>query len=1125
MCTFYTKHTKKVLKWHKKRKYEENHKKFYYFYLGVRSSVSEYPYISGNYSTILNFRMKTNLFFKYGLVLMLGFLLIRHDTFAQARTITGTVTDAADGSPLPGVTVVVKGGNTAAQTNAVGEYSIAVSGTNPVLIFSFVGMITQEVAAGSRSQVDVELKTDQAALDEVVVIGYGTARKKDLTGAVSIIKVSELVEQPNSNVANQLQGRASGITVLGSGQPGTAPQIRIRGINSFGNNAPLFVVDGMPTQDINYLNPNDIESMQVLKDAGTASIYGSRAANGVVVITTKKGKGKVRVAYDTYMGVQSVAKGNVYNLLNSQEMADLKWQMYKNMNLPLSDAQYGTGSSPVLPNYIIPTGASSVDESLYNVNPNYTNTGDPGGFYRIVKANKEGTDWFHEVFKDAPMQSHNLSVSGGGQQGSYLFSLNYFDQVGNLLNTYLKRYTLRSNSQYNVSKRIRVGENLAVAFMDNPTSGILEEGSAIGMSYRQQPIIPVYDINGNFAGSFASGMGNARNPVAIRERAANNKWLNAQVFGNVFLEADVLNNLVFRTNFGGAFVNSFGSSFAYPEYENAENNTTNSYFESSSQGFGWTWSNTLTYDFKLNADHIFRVLAGMESNYSRSRYMEARTLGYFSFDPDYVTLGTGSGTQTNWDSRGEEALFSYFGRVDYTAFDKYVLSATVRRDGSSKFVQNFGVFPAFSAAWKLKQEDFLQYVPWLSDLKLRAGWGIMGNQFNVSQANQFTTYGQSRAAAFYDINGTGNGTVMGFIRTRIGNPNAKWEEVENTNIGFDAGLFNDALVINFDWYKKQTNGMLYSPDMPATVGQGTRPSVNIGSMKNQGIDMTVYGEKQVNRDLNLNATLTFTTYNNKIIKISDGADYFDQEGRRFNGSSIVRNQVDHPVGSFFGYQIEGFWNSQGEIDAANAKAPGDEYQPTAAVGRFRYKDVNGDNQITADDRTHLGNPSPDFSYGLNLGAKYKAFDVSIFLYGVKGNSIWNQVKWWTDFYSSFQGVKSKTALYDSWTPTNQNATAPIQENTGYFSTSEVPNSYYIEDGSYLRAKNAQIGYRLPSNALSKLKIESARIYLQAANLFTITKYTGPDPEVGQVQGSTAFGLDEGTYPNTKQFLIGLNLSF
>lgn len=1071
--------------------------------------------------------MKTSLSFKYGLFLFLGLLFLHIDTWAQSKTIKGKVTDASDNSALPGVTVQIKGTNTAAQTDVNGEYSLSVPGNSSVLVFSFVGMVSQEVTVGSRSQIDVALASDQAALDEVVVIGYGTARKKDLTGAVSVVKVSELVEQPNSNLSNQLQGRASGITVLGTGQPGTAPQIRIRGINSFGNNTPLFIVDGMPTQDINNLNPNDVETMQVLKDAASASIYGSRAANGVVVITTKKGKGKVRVNYDSYLGTQKVAKGNVYNLLDAQGMADLKWLMYKNMGLPLSDAQYGSGATPVLPNYIVPTGASTVDEALYNVNPFYTNPADAGGFYRIVKANKTGTDWFHEIFKDAPIQSHNVSVSGGGQQGSYLFSLNYFDQVGNLMNTYMKRYTLRSNTQYNVSKRVRIGENLAIAFINNPTSGFLEEGSAIGMAYRQQPIIPVYDINGNFAGSFGSGLGNARNSVAQRVRAANDKWLNTQIMGNAYAEVDILNDLVFRTNFGGGSWSSFGNSFAYPEYENAENTTTNSYYESASTGFSWTWSNTLTYDFKVGDNHSFRALAGTESNYSRGRSMEARTLSYFSFDPNYTTLSTGAGTQTNGSSRWEDALFSYFGRLDYSLNDKYLLSATVRRDGSSKFVQNFGVFPAFSAAWKVSEESFLSDASWLSDLKLRAGWGKVGNQFNVSQANQFTTYGQDRGAAFYDITGSGNSTSMGFRRTRIGNPNAKWEEVVNTNVGFDAGLFNNSIVINFDWYKKQTNGLLFAPDMPATVGQGTRPTVNIGSMRNQGIDMTIYGEKDIKKDLSLNATLTFTSYNNEILKISDGASYFDQEGRRFNGATIVRNQVGQSIGQFFGYQIEGFWNSQAEIDAANAKAPGGTFQNDVKVGRFRYADVNGDGLITAADRTFLGNPNPKFSYGINLGAKYKAFDFSIFLYGVQGNDIWNQVKWWTDFYPSFQGAKSLTALHDSWTPSNLNATAPIQENTGSFSTNNVPNSYYIEDGSYLRAKNAQIGYRIPSSALSKLRIESARIYVQGANLFTFTKYSGPDPEVGQsrVDGSTAFGLDEGTYPNTKQFLIGLNLSF
>ncbi len=422
---------------------------------------------------------------------------------------------------------------------------------------------------------------------------------------------------------------------------------------------------------------------------------------------------------------------------------------------------------------------------------------------------------------------------------------------------------------------------------------------------------------------------------------------------------------------------------------------------------------------------------------------------------------------------------------------------------------------------------------WLTDLKIRGGYGLMGNQFNIGAANAFTTYGQNRSHSFYDIKGTGTSTVLGFQRTRVGNPLAKWERNINSNIGIDAQLFGGAIDLTVDYYQKNIEDLLFSPELAGTVGQGTAPAVNIGKMKNKGIDLSLYAEKQVAGNLKLNATATLTTYNNKIVKITDGVTYFDQEGRRFNGSTIVRNAVGHSIGQFYGYQITGFWNSQAEIDAANEQARTKSgnvnavYQNEVKEGRFRYADTNGDGMVTADDRVFLGNPSPKFSYGLNLGATYKSFDFGIFFYGVQGNDIWNNLKWWHDFYTNFQGAKSNTALYDSWTPQNHNATAPIQENTGSFSTTNVPNSYYVEKGSYLRAKNAQIGYTLPTSLLSKIKIEKARVYVQTANLFTITKYSGPDPEIGQsqVSGSTAFGLDEGVYPNTRQFLIGLNLTF
>ncbi len=1057
------------------------------------------------------------------------------DQSALDRKITGKIVDNS-GMGLPGVSIVVQG--TQRGTNSDGEGNFTIDGPDGsfVLTFSFVGFTPKDVTVTpNQTEVNVTLTQDEKLLSEVVVVGYGTAKKKDMTGSVSVVKVGELTEQPNSNLSNQLQGRASGVTVLTSGQPGQAPQIRIRGINSFGNNTPLFVVDGVPTQDINNLNPNDVETMQVLKDAGSASIYGSRASNGVVIITTKRGKGKVRVNYDMYYGVQTVKKGNVYDILSPQGMADLKFLALKNSGSAINDDQYGSGPTPVLPDYIVPNGLSEseVDFSKYYVNPEYTEKGDLDSFYRIVKANKQGTDWFHEVFSNAPMQSHNLSVSGGSDQGSYLFSFNHFNQQGNLKNTYLKRYTLRANSQYNVSKRLRVGENIAFSVVDNPRASILEEGGGIGMAFRMQPIIPVYDINGNYAGSFGKGLGNAKNPVAIQDRTRNNKSLSNALLGNMFAEFDITKDLVARSSFGGTIYSSSSQSFSFPEWENAENNTTNAYSESASSGYNWTWSNTLSYEKNFNDMHNLKVLVGTEAYRATGREVGGRTLDYFSFDPNYLNLSTGSGTPTNYSYRYAEALFSYIGRVDYSYNDRYLLSVTARRDGSSKFVSQYGLFPAVSAGWRVSEEDFMKDISWISDLKLRGGYGIMGNQFNISTANAFTTYGQNRNYSFYDIRGTGNSTIQGFQRTRVGNPSAKWERNINSNIGLDAQLFNGAIDFTIDYYQKNIEDLLFSPELAGTIGQGEAPAVNIGKMKNKGLDLSIYGEKRINSDLKLNATVTMTTYNNKIEKITDGVDYFDQEARRFNGSSIVRNGVGHSIGQFFGYKIDGFWNTQAEIDAANESAKSATgnadaiYQSEVAVGRFRYQDINGDGLITADDRTYLGNPSPKMSYGLNLGATYKNFDFGIFFYGVTGNDIWNNLKWWHDFYANFQGAKSNTALNDSWTPDRMNATAPIQENTGTFSTTNVPNSYYVEKGSYLRAKNAQLGYTLPKELLSKYKIEKARIYFQTANLFTITKYSGPDPEIGQSQvaGSTAFGLDEGVYPNTRQFLIGLNLSF
>ncbi|WP_316815639.1 TonB-dependent receptor [Pedobacter nyackensis] len=1046
------------------------------------------------------------------------------------------------GETLPGVSVKVKGSTTTAITDANGNYVINVPDGSAVLIFSYIGFVRKEIAVNGQSLLNVQLIGEETSLGEVVVMGYSTQKKKDLTGAVSVVNVSEMIKQPSASVNNLLQGQASGVTILGSGQPGEEPQVRIRGVNTFGNNNPLYVVDGVPTLNVADINPNDIESMQVLKDAGAASIYGSRAANGVIVITTRKGKEKVSVKYDAYYGTQRPKKGNVWDILSPQEMADLKRLAETNSGAEeFDDPLYGDGPTYVLPDYIYPLkakeGDPEVNPSNYYLKPLFTSVDEYNNFRRINRANKAGTNWYEEIFSPAPINSQNISVSGGSDQGNYLFSANYFNQQGTLAETYLKRYTLRSNTQYNIGKHIRIGENLAYTITNNPQIGGLSGDNAIGHAFREQPIIPVYDIMGNFAGGYGGQLGDAFNPVAMLQRTKDDRASDNRLFGNVFAEADFLGSLTFRTSFGGDSYSGSSHAFVYPQYENAENNTNNSYTETSYTGLEYVWTNTLTFN-KTFDKHSLKVLAGTE--YFKNRYstMTGTNKGYFSFDPDYTNLSTGSGPMETSSSRTADALFSLIGRVDYSFDDKYLLGATIRRDGSSKFLENvYGWFPAVSAGWRISKEGFLSDVSWITDLKLRGGWGIMGNQLNVTGGNSFSTFGSAIGQSYYAING-GNNILAGFYQDQIGNPGAKWEKNINANIGFDATLWGGKLEVSADYYRKNIRDLLYNPEMIGTIGGATVPFVNIGQMKNDGFDISISGNTFLSKDIKLNATATITTYRNEIQKISADANYYEIDARRFDGSNIIRNAVGRSVSEFFGYKVAGFWNSEDEIEAANVIARAATSDPTAiyqndiGLGRFKYADVNGDGRITGDDRTFLGNANPNFSYGLNLGLSYKAFDFSVFFYGVQGNSIWNQVKWWTDFMPSFDGAKSRTALYDSWTPTRMNAKAPIQETAQSFSTNSVPNSYFVEKGSYLRLKNAQIGYTLPPGKLQKLGVGRLRVYLSAANLFTITKYSGVDPEIGissdnddEAGGQTAYGIDDGSYPSQRTFLLGLNLHF
>lgn len=1052
-------------------------------------------------------------------------LLIQGTAFGQEIEVSGTVT-GEDGQNIPGVSILLQGTTSVGTTSNIdGQYAITVP-SDGVLVFSYIGYITQQVPVDGRTTIDVVMEESVSMLEELIVTGYSAQRRVDVTGSVSVADMESMERIATSSVNEQLQGQVSGVTIQTSGQPGDEPSVRIRGVGNFGNVSPLYVVDGVPTGGIGNLNPRDLESVQVLKDASAASIYGSRASNGVIIITTKKGRPGLNVSFDSFVGYETPKHhGNPYNIGSPMEQAQLQWLAFQNSGLQPSSSLYGNGATPMLPDFITPAGAmeGEVNFDDYYVNPFYTSTDDLNSFFRITRANKEGTNWFQEVFQPAWTTNNNLSVSGGNNDATYLFSLNHVNEEGTLLRTYNERISMRVNTQFNVNENIRIGQNASITFSENPQSGSLNEGTATGMIYRQAPIIPVYDINGNFGGNFGTPLGNASNPVAQRERTRNNTGENTTIFGNVFAEVDFLRNLTFRTNFGGSIGNSNWSFFNFPQYENTENAVQNLYGEGAWNGTEWTWTNTVTYSERLANVHDVSVVLGTEAFESTGGERGGDRTDYFSFNPNYVNLSTGSGTPTNYSYRYENSLFSIFGRVEYNYDNRYLVNATVRRDGSSRFLDNqYGVFPSGSIGWRISQEEFMRDVDWLTNLQFRAGYGIMGNQLNVSPDNAFSLFGGNQFTSFYPISG-GPGIAQGFRQTRIGNPAAQWEEAHTMNIGFNAMFLDGNIEVDVDYYQNDVRDLLFNPELPGQAGLAAQPFINIGNVENTGLDMSLTGRKTVNSNFDINATLTFTTYNNEIKKIADGVENFDGTSRRF-GDPIVRNQVGSPISSFFGYQIVGFWNSQQEIDAAGAG-----YQQDAGVGRFRYADIDGDGQITPDDRTILGDPHPDFTYGIDLNMNYRAFDVSMFFYGSQGNDIWNQVKWWTDFYPSFQGAKSTTALYDSWTPDNMNATAPIQENSGNFSTNGTPNSYYVEDGSFLRLRTLQVGYSVAPDLISKIGLRQLRVYAQAQNLFTLTSYSGPDPEIGNTQSAnastTSFGVDEGAYPTSRQYLLGINLAF
>jgi TonB-dependent starch-binding outer membrane protein SusC len=1051
------------------------------------------------------------------------------------RTVSGKITDS-NKEGLPGVNVLLKGTATGTVTELDGSFSLNVPTSTGSLVVSSIGMRTVEIPLDAQSVYNITMQEDVSTLKELVVTGYTVDSRREATGAVSTVKSKDLGVVPSGNVEQQLAGRVAGVSVITNGQPGTASQIRVRGFGAFGGNEPLYVVDGVPVGSTDFLNPGDIESTTVLKDAAAASIYGARAANGVIVYTTKKGsKGarKLSVSYEGMYGFTNPGTG--IEMLNPTEFAQWTWKGLENdafqtgKPVVYSHPQFGTGSTPVIPDYINVGGTPGVvgtvdlaaQKARYNVDPS------AGSIYQVVKASKEGTDWYDAITRVAPVSRHSLGFSGGGENSRFYFGLSAQDQQGILLNNSFTRYAFRANSEFNLTKRFRIGENLQFTYRQvlgqgggNGGQGVAADENDILQAFRMPSIIPVYDEFGGYAGTAAKGFNNPRNPVASRDGAVNDRNFNGNFFGNIYAEYDLIDGLTARTSLGGQYNSFYGYGYSRLQYENSENNSAFGYNEFGGYSFAYTVTNTLNYKKKFGV-HSVDLLVGQEAlNTGISRNMGGSGLNPFSTDPNFITLTNVTTSPPNSNLNPGVNFSSFFGRLNYIFNDKYILTALVRRDGSSRFGENSrnGTFPAFSAAWRVSSEKFMQNIKWIDDLKIRGGYGIMGNSNNVNPFNQFSLYGGSFGASSYDINGSNSSASVGLYRTRIGNPNAKWETSVTTNIGFDGTFFDGKLDVILDVWSKDTRDLLFQVPIPQTNGpDAAAPSVNIGKMENRGIDLQIITRGRLAGQVNYELNVTGGVLKNEIVYLAPGLTYLTTVNPGFRGINPIRNQLGQSISAFFGYQVQGIFQNKEEVAAAPA-------QDGKAVGRLRYADINKDGKIDPADRTFLGSPVPKFTGGLGLTLTYKNFDIAAYANVSLGNKIFNVSRWFTDFSPSFLGAAKAARVKESWTPQNTGATIPIYESASNFSTNTQSSSYYVEDGSYARLQNVTLGYTFPKSVLDKIKMTRLRIFASTNNILTITKYEGLDPSVGG-NADTNFGIDVGNYPITKSFTFGLNVGF
>ena len=1022
-------------------------------------------------------------------------VLISTVAFAQTEQVSGTVTDNS-GEPIIGATVLVVGqsGN-GTVTDIDGNFTLQAK-PGSTLSISYIGYKNQEVKAGKGLK--IVLEDESKLLNEVVVTGYTTQRKADLTGAISVVSVDELAKQNENNPIKALQGRVPGMNISADGSPSGTATVRIRGIGTLNNNDPLYIVDGVPTKaGMHELNGNDIESIQVLKDAASASIYGSRAANGVIIITTKKGKeGKIKVDFDGSIAVSAYA--HKMKVLNAKEYGQVMWQAYVNDGMDPNtnglgyryDWGYNAQGTPVL---------NGISMKKYLDDAGTTPAAD--------------TDWFDETTRTGVIQQYNVSVSNGSDKGSSFFSLGYYKNLGIIKTSDFNRFSARMNTEYKLlkNKMLTVGEHFTL----NRTSEVQAPGGFLQNVLQFNPSLPIYTEDGNYAGP-VGGYPDRYNPVAVLERNKDNRYTYWRMFGDAYLNLNPFKNFNIRTTFGLDYSQKQQRIFTYPVTEGNVANDKNAVEAKQEHWTKWMWNAVATYNLELGKNRI-DLMAGTELNRQDDINFSGYKEGYTILNPDYMWPDAGTGTAMAYGGGSGYSLVSFFGKANYNYADKYMASFTIRRDGSSRFGKNnrYATFPSVSLGWRINQENFLKKASWIDDLKIRASWGQTGNQ-EIDNNARYTIYvsnygasengGQSYGTS-YDIAGTNGGSTLasGFKRNQIGNDDIKWETTTQTNLGLDYAFFNNTLYGNFDWYYKKTKDILVNMPGIAAMGEGSSQWINAGEMENRGVEFNIGYRNQTHFGLKYDITANISTYRNKITKLPTTV----AANGTFGGNG-VKSVIGHPMGAQVGYVADGIFKSQEEIDNHAT-------QDGAGIGRIRWKDIDHNGKITEADQEWIYNPVPDFMYGFNIYLEYKNFDFTAFFQGVQGVDIISDLKKETDIWAGLNiGFLNKgKRLLDAWSVNNPDSNIPALSLSDNNNEKRV-SSYWVENGSYLKLRTIQLGYNFPQSIASKLAMQRLRMYVSAQNLFTIksSSFTGVDPE------NPNYG-----YPIPLNITFGLNVTF